>query len=88
MGFPYIFRGALNVRAKRITLEMKLAAVRALQALAREPVPEAVLRAYKLEHLELGPEYIIPKPFDPRLIERVPAAVERAAIESGAARAR
>jgi malate dehydrogenase (oxaloacetate-decarboxylating)(NADP+) len=86
LGFPYIFRGALNVRARRITLEMKLAAVHALRQLAKEPVPAEVLKAHDIEHLEFGPEYIIPKPFDARLIERVPPAVERAAVESGVAR--
>jgi malate dehydrogenase (oxaloacetate-decarboxylating)(NADP+) len=87
LGFPYIFRGALNVRARRITLEMKLAALHALKALAREPVPPEVLEAYRLEHLEFGPSYIIPKPFDPRLLSWVAGAVEEAAVRSGVARA-
>jgi malate dehydrogenase (oxaloacetate-decarboxylating)(NADP+) len=86
LGFPYIFRGALNVRARRISLEMKLAALQALKALVREPVPEEVLRAYRLDHLEFGPNYIIPKPFDPRLLSRVAGAVEEAAVRSGVAR--
>ena len=85
LGFPFIFRGALDVRARRINQPMQIAAVRALCALAREPVPAAVLKAYKLDRLEYGPGYIIPKPLDPRLIERVPPAVGRAAIESGVA---
>lgn len=86
LGFPFIFRGALDVRARRINQEMQIAAVRALCALAREPVPASVLAAYKLDRLEYGPDYIIPKPLDPRLIERVPPEVARAAIESGVAR--
>ncbi|MFZ5592994.1 MAG: malic enzyme-like NAD(P)-binding protein [Pseudomonadota bacterium] len=86
LGFPFIFRGALDVRATRINQAMQIAAVHALQALAREPAPREVLDAYKLDHLEFGPDYIIPKPFDPRLIDRVPAAVARAAVESGVAR--
>jgi malate dehydrogenase (oxaloacetate-decarboxylating)(NADP+) len=86
LGFPYIFRGALDVRASRINIEMQIGAVHALSALAKEPVPKDVLAAYKLDHLAFGPEYIIPKPFDPRLINRVPAAVARAAVETGVAR--
>ncbi|MBI2779084.1 MAG: malate dehydrogenase [Gammaproteobacteria bacterium] len=86
LGFPFIFRGALDVRATRINQAMQIAAVHALQALAHEPVPRDVLEAYKLDHLEFGPDYIIPKPFDLRLIDRVPAAVARAAVESGVAR--
>lgn len=86
LGFPFIFRGALDVRATRINQAMQIAAVHALQALAREPVPRDVLDAYKLDHLEFGPNYIIPKPFDLRLMNRVPAAVARAAVESGVAR--
>lgn len=86
LGFPFIFRGALDVRATRINQAMQIAAVHALQALAHEPVPRDVLDAYKLDHLEFGPDYIIPKPFDLRLIDRVPAAVARAAVESGVAR--
>ncbi len=86
LGFPYIFRGALDVRARTINREMKLAAARALAGLAREKVPEAVLRAYGLENLEFGREYIIPKPLDPRLISRVAPAVARAAMETGVAR--
>ncbi len=86
LGFPFIFRGALDVRASTINNEMLVAAVRALAALAREPVPQEVLAAYRLEELEFGPSYIIPKPLDPRLIDRVPPAVAAAAVESGIAR--
>jgi malate dehydrogenase (oxaloacetate-decarboxylating)(NADP+) len=86
LGFPYIFRGALDVRARRINYAMLTAAVDALAQMAREPTPQQVLEAYGLEALEFGPEYIIPTPFDPRLIERIPRAVARAAIESGVAR--
>ena len=86
LGFPFIFRGALDVRASRINEAMQIAAVEALRALAREPVPAEVLEAYGLKELGFGPDYIIPKPFDPRLRERVPAAVARAAIDSGVAR--
>jgi len=86
LGFPFIFRGALDVRARTINEEMKLAATRALAGLAKEKIPEAVLKAYGLENLEFGREYIIPKPLDPRLISRVAPAVARAAIETGVAR--
>ena len=79
LGFPFIFRGALDARAKRITQAMQIAAVEALAALAREPVPDSVLTAYQLEHLSFGRDYILPKPFDPRLLERVAGAVARAA---------
>lgn len=79
LGFPFIFRGALDARARRITQPMLVAAARALAELAREPVPEAVLKAYDLERLAFGRDYILPKPFDPRLIERIPAAVAAAA---------
>ncbi len=88
LGFPFIFRGALDVRATTINEEMKLAATRALAALAKEPVPEPVLKAYGLESLEFGREYIIPKPLDPRLISRVASAVAQAAMETGVARFR
>jgi malate dehydrogenase (oxaloacetate-decarboxylating)(NADP+) len=86
LGFPFIFRGALDVRARTINEEMKLGATRALAELAKEKVPESVLKAYDLENLEFGREYIIPKPLDPRLISRVAPAVARAAIETGVAR--
>ncbi len=79
LGFPYIFKGTFDARAKAITQPMMIAAAKALAALAREPVPAEVLRAYGLEKLEFGRDYIIPKPFDPRLIERVPQAVAAAA---------
>jgi malate dehydrogenase (oxaloacetate-decarboxylating)(NADP+) len=78
LGYPFIFRGALDARATCITRDMLLAAVRALAELAREPVPEEVLRAYKLDRLSFGPDYILPKPFDPRLRERVSGAVAAA----------
>jgi len=87
LGFPFIFRGALDVRARRITREMQVAAARALAKLAHEPVPTEVLAAYNLKQLAFGPEYIIPTPLDPRLLSVVPPAVARAAIESGVARA-
>lgn len=86
LGFPYIFRGALDVRASRINEAMELAAVHALCALAREPVPPEVLQAYNLTSLSFGAQYIIPKPVDARLKARVSAAVAKAATESGVAR--
>ncbi len=86
LGFPFIFRGALDVRARTINQEMEIAATRALAALAKEDVPDAVLRAYGLSRLRFGPEYIIPKPFDPRVLIWESAAVAQAAIESGVAR--
>ena len=86
LGFPYIFRGALDVRATKINEAMKLAAARALAELAQEPVPSMVLRAYALCKLEFGRGYLIPKPLDPRLLCTVTPAVARAAIESGVAR--
>jgi malate dehydrogenase (oxaloacetate-decarboxylating)(NADP+) len=85
LGFPYIFRGALDVRATKINEAMKMAAVRALAALAKETVPEQVNIAYGEKKLTFGKEYIIPKPFDPRLITTVAPAVAKAAIESGVA---
>lgn len=85
LGFPFIFRGALDVRATRINEEMKIAAVHAIRELAKEPVPDYVSEAYGGIKLEFGREYIIPKPMDIRLIERVPAAVAQAAIDSGVA---
>jgi malate dehydrogenase (oxaloacetate-decarboxylating)(NADP+) len=87
LGFPFIFRGALDVRASRINEDMQIAAVHALKDLTHQPVPQAVLAAYGRDHLEFGPEYIIPKPFDDRLRQVVPAAVAHAAVESGIARA-
>jgi malate dehydrogenase (oxaloacetate-decarboxylating)(NADP+) len=86
LGFPYIFRGALDVRASKITEEMKLAAVYALANLAKEPVPEIVLLAYDEKNVTFGRTYIIPKPIDPRLITTVSPAVAKAAIESGVAK--
>jgi malate dehydrogenase (oxaloacetate-decarboxylating)(NADP+) len=86
LGFPFIFRGALDVRARQITEEMKLAAAHALAALAREDVPDAVSRAYGGEHFSFGPEYIIPKPFDPRVLLWVAPAVAKAAMDGGMAR--
>lgn len=86
LGFPFIFRGALDVRATKINEEMKMAAVVALAQLAKEPVPEQVNIAYGETRLTFGREYIIPKPFDPRLIATVPPAVAKAAMESGVAK--
>lgn len=86
LGFPFIFRGALDVRATDINEEMKLAASHALAELARKPVLPEVLKAYNLTELKFGREYIIPKPLDPRLISTVAPAVARAAMESGVAR--
>jgi malate dehydrogenase (oxaloacetate-decarboxylating)(NADP+) len=85
LGFPFIFRGALDVRATKINEEMKLAAVKAIANLAKEPVPESVMMAYNETALEFGRNYIIPKPIDPRLIETVSPAVAKAAIDSGVA---
>lgn len=86
LGFPFLFRGALDVRARCINIDMLKAAVKALAELAREPVPQDVLNAYGLDSLAFGKDYIIPKPFDQRLRERVPTAVAQAAIDSGVAR--
>lgn len=86
LGFPYIFRGALDVRATKINEAMKMAAVKALAKLAKEPVPEQVNIAYGETRLTFGRDYIIPKPFDPRLIAEVPPAVAKAAMESGVAK--
>jgi malate dehydrogenase (oxaloacetate-decarboxylating)(NADP+) len=86
LGFPFIFRGALDVRARQINDEMKLAASVALAELAKEPVPEEVNIAFKVQNLKFGRDYIIPKPTDPRLIEKVAPAVAKAAMESGVAR--
>jgi malate dehydrogenase (oxaloacetate-decarboxylating)(NADP+) len=85
LGFPYIFRGALDVRARAINMEMKIAAARALGALAREDVPDEVAAAYGARP-KYGPEYIIPVPFDPRLISDIPPAIAKAAMDSGVAR--
>lgn len=85
LGFPFIFRGALDVRATAINEEMKLAATRSLAALAKEDVPDSVCRAYGVERLKFGPEYLIPKPFDPRVLLWETVAVAKAAMESGVA---
>jgi malate dehydrogenase (oxaloacetate-decarboxylating)(NADP+) len=85
LGFPFIFRGALDVRATAINSEMKLAATRALAALAKEDVPDSVCRAYGVERISFGPDYIIPKPFDPRVLVREASAVAGAAMDSGVA---
>jgi malate dehydrogenase (oxaloacetate-decarboxylating)(NADP+) len=86
LGFPFIFRGALDVKASAINEEMKIAAVRALAALTKTDVPEVVNKAYKVENLHFGRDYIIPKPLDPRLIFHVAPAVAKAAIKTGVAR--
>ena len=86
LGFPFVFRGALDVRARAINDEMKLAATHALARLAREEVPDSVCQAYGLEKIQFGPNYIVPKPFDPRALVWVASAVARAAMESGVAR--
>ncbi|HEY4584613.1 MAG TPA: phosphate acyltransferase, partial [Acidimicrobiia bacterium] len=85
LGFPFIFRGALDVRARAVSEGMKTAAAYALADLAREPVPDSVLRAYDLERLQFGPEYLIPKPFDSRVLWRVAPAVAKAAMDEGLA---
>lgn len=86
LGFPYIFRGALDVRARTINEEMKVAAAKALAELAKEDVPDEVAAAYHGRHLQFGSEYIIPTPFDPRLISHVPPYVAQAAMDTGVAR--
>ena len=85
LGFPFVFRGALDVGATRISEEMKLAAARALAALAREKVPLSVCQAYRLKELQFGPDYIIPKPLDPRVLLFVAPAIAKAAMSSGVA---
>ena len=86
LGFPFIFRGALDVRASRINREMKIAAVNAIRELAKQPVPQDVLDACGLDVLEFGPGYIIPKPMDSRLLGNISAAVAKAAVDTGVAR--
>ena len=86
LGFPFIFRGALDVRATKINDEMKVAAAYSLAALAKEPVPEKVARAYGNEKFEFGPDYIVPKPFDPRVLVWESAAVAEAAMKTGVSR--
>ena len=85
LGFPFIFRGALDVRASRITEHMKMAAAMALAELARQPVVEEVEKAYNGQKFTFGPDYIVPKPFDPRVIEAEAVAVAKAAVEDGVA---
>ena len=85
LGFPFIFRGALDVRARKINEDMEMAATRALAALAKEEVPDSVMRAYGLDRIRFGPEYLIPKPFDPRVLLWVAPAVAWAAVGSGVA---
>lgn len=86
LGFPYIFRGALDVHARAINDEMKIAASKALAALAHEPIPARVLRAYDVDHLEFGRDYVVPKPLDPRVCLWVAPAVAKAAMDTGVAR--
>jgi malate dehydrogenase (oxaloacetate-decarboxylating)(NADP+) len=86
LGFPYIFRGALDVRARRVNMEMKIACANALAQLAREDVPDEVAAAYHGKQLKFGPEYVIPTPFDPRLISYIPPFVAQAAMDTGVAR--
>ncbi len=86
LGFPFIFRGALDVRATNVNMEMKVAAAKALAALAHEDVPDSVLKAYGVDSIHFGKEYLIPKPLDPRVLTFVAPAVARAAIETGVAR--
>ena len=86
LGFPYIFRGALDVRARRVNMEMKIACANALAQLAREDVPDEVAAAYHGTQLKFGPSYIIPSPFDPRLISYIPPFVAQAAMDTGVAR--
>ena len=83
LGFPYIFRGALDAKSKEINTEMKIAAVHALKDLAKLPVPDSVLQTYQIDSLSYGADYIIPKQFDPRLIDTVPKAIFEAAVSSG-----
>ena len=86
LGFPYIFRGAMDVRARRVNMEMKIACAQALAQLAREDVPDEVAAAYHGTQLKFGPQYIIPTPFDPRLIAYIPPFVAQAAMDTGVAR--
>jgi malate dehydrogenase (oxaloacetate-decarboxylating)(NADP+) len=86
LGFPYIFRGALDVRARRVNMEMKIACANALAMLAREDVPDEVAAAYQGLQLKFGPQYIIPTPFDPRLISYIPPFIAQAAMDTGVAR--
>ena len=86
LGFPFIFRGALDAKSKEINTEMKIAAVHALKDLAKLPVPDSVLQTYQIDSLSYGADYIIPKPFDPRLIDIIPKAIFEAAVSSGVSR--
>ena len=86
IGFPYIFRGALDANSKIINTEMKVAAVHAIRDLAKLPVPESLLETYQVDELRFGADYFIPKPFDPRLMELIPKAIYDAAIKSGVSR--
>jgi malate dehydrogenase (oxaloacetate-decarboxylating)(NADP+) len=86
LGFPFIFRGALDVRARAINMEMKLAATHALADLTKEDVPDSVMRAYGVDSMRFGPNYIIPSPFDPRVLTWEAPAVAKAAMETGVAR--
>ena len=86
LGFPFIFRGALDAKSREINVPMKIAAVHALSSLAKLEVPQSVLDIYNVESLEFGKDYIIPKPFDPRLIDTVPKAIFNAAVASGVSR--
>jgi len=86
LGFPFLFRGALDVRARTINIAMKKAAAQALADLARKPVPESIKKLYRDPGLEFGAGYIVPKPFDRRLFVEIPAAVAQAAVASGATR--
>jgi malate dehydrogenase (oxaloacetate-decarboxylating)(NADP+) len=86
LGFPFIFRGALDVRATNVNMEMKVAAAKALAAMAHEDVPDSVLKAYGVDSIHFGKDYLIPKPLDPRVLTRVAPAVARAAMETGVAR--
>jgi malate dehydrogenase (oxaloacetate-decarboxylating)(NADP+) len=84
--FPFLFRGALDVRARAINDEMKIAASYAIAGLAKEPAPDCVLKAYSLAELKFGKDYVVPKPFDPRIVSRVAPAVARAAMQTDVAR--
>jgi len=86
MCFPFLFRGALDVQSHSINEQMKMACSLALAEMARLPVPECVEKAYEGRHLEFGPDYIVPTPFDPRLMTTIPLAVAKAAVESGVAK--
>jgi malate dehydrogenase (oxaloacetate-decarboxylating)(NADP+) len=87
LGFPFIFRGALDAKATKINKEMKIAAAQSLAALAKEPVPKEVCEAYNVSELTFGPQYLIPKPLDPRVLTWEATAVAEAAIKSGIAKA-